>query len=157
MAAAQAAPALAADALCCLGLGFLLGALYDLARFLLGDRRAACFAADMGAFCLAAVLLCSFSASRSRAGTVRWYMAAALLAGDAGYFGVLAPATRTLENWLRWLLTRPVALLALAVGWPVRHMAECVHRAHHEKKQKKAQARRTKQLQKNAKVLYNSK
>ena len=98
MAAAQAAPALAADALCCLGLGFLLGALYDLARFLLGDRKSACFAADMGAFCLAAVLLCSFSASRSRAGTVRWYMAAALLAGDAGYFGVLAPATRTLEN-----------------------------------------------------------
>ena len=64
MAAAQAAPALAADALCCLGLGFLLGALYDLARFLLGDRRAACFAADVGAYCLAAVLLCSFSASR---------------------------------------------------------------------------------------------
>ena len=127
MAAAQAAPELAADALCCLGLGFLLGALYDLARFLLGDRKSACFAADMG------------------------------LAGDAGYFGVLAPATRTLENWLRWLLTRPAALLALAVGWPVRHMAECVHRAHHEKKQKKAQARRTKQLQKNAKVLYNSK
>ena len=99
MAAAQAAPELAADALCCLGLGFLLGALYDLARFLLGDRKSACFAADMGAFCLAAVLLCVFA----------------------------------------------------------RHMAECVHRAHHEKKQKKAQARRTKQLQKNAKVLYNSK
>ena len=81
---------------------------------------------------------------------------------EAVKFGVcfllmLAPATCTLENWLRWLLTRPVALLALAVGWPVRHMAECVHRAHHEKKQKKAQARRTKQLQKNAKVLYNSK
>ena len=102
MAAAQAAPALAADALCCLGLGFLLGALYDLARFLLGDRRAACFAADVGAFCLAAVLLCSFSASRSRAGTVRWYMAAALLAGDMGYFSVLAPATRTLEGWIKW-------------------------------------------------------
>lgn len=68
MATAQAAPALAADALCCLGLGFLLGALYDLARFLLGDRRAACFAADVGAFCLAAVLLCSFSASRSPGG-----------------------------------------------------------------------------------------
>ena len=102
MAAAQAAPALAADALCCLGLGFLLGALYDLARFLLGDRRAACFAADVGAFCLAAVLLCSFSASRSRAGTVRWYMAAALLAGDMGYFSVLTPATRTLEGWIKW-------------------------------------------------------
>ena len=48
MAAAQAAPELAADALCCLGLGFLLGALYDLARFLLGDRKSACFAADSG-------------------------------------------------------------------------------------------------------------
>lgn len=157
MAAAQAAPALAADALCCLGLGFLLGALYDLARFLLGDRRTACFAADVGAFCLAAVLLCSFSASRSRAGTVRWYMAAALLAGDMGYFSVLAPATRTLEGWIKWLLTRPAALLALAVGWPVRRMAECARRAYREKKQKKAQARRIKQLQKNAKVLYNSK
>ena len=92
-----------------------------------------------------------------RAGTVRWYMAAALLAGDMGYFSVLAPATRTLEGWIKWLLTRPAALLALAVGWPVRRMAECVRRAYREKKQKKAQARRTKQLQKNAKVLYNSK
>ena len=77
-----------------------------------------------------------------------------LLGVIPGVQSLLSQAGDSLAAALAPAVARQVAL---AVGWPVRHMAECVHRAHHEKKQKKAQARRTKQLQKNAKVLYNSK
>lgn len=155
MAVAQTAPHMAADMLCCLGLGFLLGAVYDLARFLAGDSRPVCFVADLAAFVLAALLLTSFAAGRSWAGAVRWYMSASLLFGDAGYFLVLAPATRAVEDFIKWLLSRPFVLtgmLLCPIGRAVGRAA-CRRTG---KMREKVRTNRAKRLQKNAKVLYNS-
>ena len=155
MTVAQAGPYMAADMLCCLGLGFLLGAVYDLIRFFAGDSRPVCFAADLAAFVLAALLLTSFAASRSWAGAVRWYMSGSLLLGDAGYFLVLAPATRAVEDFIKWLLSRPFVLTVLLLC-PIGRLLQGTARRKAGKMREKSRANRAKRLQKNAKVLYNS-
>lgn len=158
---ALAAPAQAlADALCCVGLGFLLAAVYDLARILLGRGRMVCLVLDLAAFLLAAVLLCSFAACRSYSGVVRWYMAAGLLGGLAGYLRVVAPVTRAADRAIKWLLTRPFALCYLLV---LRPLGRLLRRAGAKLRQifvQKTKTRRKflhrKQLQKQGRVLYNS-
>lgn len=156
MVALVAPPYVLADMLCCLGLGFLLAAVYDLARFFLGASRPVCFVLDLLAFLLAAVLLCSFAASRSYSGVVRWYMAAALLAGLAGYFWVLGPATRAVQTAIKWVLGRPFVLLWLLVLRPVfRLVAKAVGQTR-QKMRNKAEIRHKKQLKSKAKMLYNS-
>lgn len=158
---AQIAPTMAlADTLCCVGLGFLLAALYDLGRILLGGTRPVCFVLDLAGFLLAAVLLCSFAACRSYSGVVRWYMAAGLLGGLAGYLRVLAPATRAADRLIKWTLTRPFALLWLLVLRPLgrllRRAASAAARAAGQKNRARRKLKRRKQLQKQARVLYNS-
>lgn len=158
---ALAAPAQAlADCLCCVGLGFLLAAVYDLARILLGRGRLVCFVLDLAAFLLAAVLLCSFAACRSFSGVVRWYMAAGLLGGLAGYLRVVAPVTRAADRGIKWLLTRPFALLWLLVLRPLWRLAGQIAARTRQKFVQKTKARRKflrrKQLQKQGRVLYNS-
>ncbi len=156
MVAHIAVPLALADSLCCLGLGFLLAVLYDAGRLVFGSAKPVCFVLDLAAFLLAAVLLCSFSASRSYSGVVRWYMAAGLLAGLAGYFFVLAPATQAMQRLLRWALSRPFVLLWLLAGRPAARLAGRAWGKAAAKRRNKAAKRRTKQLQKTAKVLYNS-
>lgn len=158
---AQIPPAMAlADALCCVGLGFLLAALYDLGRILLGSTGPVCLVLDLAAFLLAAVLLCSFAACRSYSGVVRWYMAAGLLGGLGGYMRVLAPATRAADRLIKWVLTRPFALLWLLALRPAGRLlrgAVCAAAAAAgQKNRARRKLKRRKQLQKQAKVLYNS-
>ena len=71
MVALAAPPYVLADTLCCLGLGFFLAVCYDLARFVFGGSRPVCFVLDVAAAFAAAVLACSFAASRSYSG-VTW-------------------------------------------------------------------------------------
>ena len=153
-------PMVLADALCCVGLGFLLAALYDLARILLGRAGVVCFVLDLAAFFLAAVLLCSFAACRSYSGVVRWYMAAGLLGGLAGYLRVLAPVTRAADRLIKWALTRPCARLWLLVLRPAGRLlggaARAALAAAGQKNRARRKLKRRKQLQKQAKVLYNS-
>lgn len=156
MVALVAPPYVVADMLCCLGLGFLLAAIYDLARFFMGDSKPVCFLLDLLAFLLAAVLLCSFAASRSYSGVVRWYMGAALLAGLAGYFWVLAPASRAVQTAVKWALSRPFVLVWLLMVRPIWRAIRRLVRAIRQKLQKKARKRRKKQLKSKAQVLYNS-
>lgn len=145
-----------ADTLCCLGLGFLLAALYDAVRCLLGNAKPVCFVLDMAAFFLAAVLLCSFSASRSYSGVVRWYMVAGLGCGMIGYFFVLAPSTERLHTLLMWGITLPFRLLWILLIKPIGRLIKVKRFAAVQKHRTKAAKRRTKQLQKKAQVLYNS-
>ena len=156
MVALAAPPYAVADMLCCLGLGFLLAAVYDLARFFLGSSKPVCFVLDLGAYLAAAVLLYSFAASRSYSGVVRWYMAAALLAGLAGYFFVLAPATRALQTAIKWVLSRPFVLLWLVALRPFGRLWRRLWRLTGQKMRTGAKKRRKKQLKSKAQVLYNS-
>lgn len=156
MVALAAPPYVVADMLCCLGLGFLLAALYDLARFFFGDTRPVCFVLDVTAYLAAAVLLYSFAASRSYSGVVRWYMAAALAAGLAGYFFVLAPATRAAQTAVKWVLSRPFVLLWLVAVRPLGRLFARLWRHTGQKMRLHAKKRRKKQLKSKARMLYNS-
>lgn len=158
---ALAAPRLAlADTLCCLGLGFLLAALYDLARILLGGAKPVCFVLDLAAFALAGLLLGGFAACRSYSGVVRWYMAAGLCGGLAGYFWGIAPATRAADRRIKWLLTRPFALAWLLALRPLAGLlgrfAQSICANFVKKKGARRKLKRTKQLQNQGRVLYNS-
>lgn len=158
---ALAEPRLAlADVLCCVGLGFLLAALCDLARILLGRSKLVSFVLDTAAFALAGVLLLSFAACRSYSGVVRWYMAAGLCGGMAGYFFGIAPATRAADRMIKWLLTRPFALAYRLLLRPLAGLLGRMCRTSLDLFEKKKSARRklkrTKQLQNQGRVLYNS-
>ena len=93
---------LAADLSACLALGVLLAGMLLAGRAVLGGTKAARFVLDVAGFALAAVLLCGFSATRSAAGALRWYMLPALAAG----------------LWAGWLTLGPAVLYAarLAMG-----------------------------------------
>lgn len=145
-----------ADALCCLGLGLLLAVGYDAARWLLGGSRPVCFVLDLTVFACAAVLLHSFAAGRSYSGIVRWYMAAGAAAGLCSYFFVLAPGLAALRSFVQWLVLLPVRLVWITAVRPVGRL--CGRKASRtaQKLRSTLVKRQTKQLQKKAKVLYNS-
>lgn len=145
-----------ADALCCLGLGLLLAAVYDGARWLLGGSRPVCLVLDLAAFACAAVLLHSFAAGRSYSGTVRWYMAAGAAVGLWGYFFVLAPGLAALRNLVKWLVLLPVRLFWITAVRPVGRLCGRGAGRTRKKLHSALVKRQTKQLQKKAKVLYNS-
>lgn len=150
-------PMALADVLCCLGLGLAVAALYDGAIFLFGRRVVLLL--DIFAFVLAGILACSYAASRSYAGVVRWYHLAGMAMGAAAYQNVLAPATFRLRRFLLWLLGLPLRMLWRVAAVPAKHFAGWVRDkrcAAIEKKRLKARQKRIKQLQTTAKVLYNS-
>lgn len=145
-----------ADALCCLGLGLLLAVVYDGARWLLGGSRPVCLILDLAAFACAAVLLHSFAAGRSYSGIVRWYMVAGAAAGLWGYFFVLAPGLAAVRSLARWLVLLPVRLVWLTAVRPVGRLCGRGADRTAQKLHGALVKRQTKQLQKTAKVLYNS-
>ena len=156
MVALAAPPYVLADTLCCLGLGFFLAVCYDLARFFLGGSRPVCFVLDLTAFACAAVLLHSFAAGRSYSGVVRWYMVAGTVAGLWGYFFVLASGLGTLRSLAEWLVLLPVRLTWITAVRPVGRLCGRRLERTREKLHSAVVKRQTKQLQKKAKVLYNS-
>lgn len=156
MVALATPPYVLADTLCCLGLGFLLAVLYDLARFFLGGSRAAFFVLDVGCALAAAVLACSFAASRSFSGTVRWYMAAGIALGLAGYFYVLAPGCAAAQRLIKWTLARPAVLLWLLAVRPAARLARQTGCAAVGQIRRGVKKRRKKQLKNKGRVLYNS-
>lgn len=145
-----------ADSLCCLGLGLLLAAGYDFARWMLGDSRPVCFVLDLTAFAAAAILLYSFAAGRSYSGEIRWYMAAGTVAGLCGYFFVLAPGLDALRRFAGWMLLLPVRLIWIFALRPIGRLFGRSADKAGKKLHAAAVKRQTKQLQKKAKVLYNS-
>ncbi len=156
MVALAAPPYVLADTLCCLGLGFFLAVCYDLARFFLGGSRPVCFVLDLAAAFAAAVLACGFAASRSYSGVVRWYMAAGLALGLAGYFFVLAPGCAAVQRLIKWVLSRPFALAWLLAARPAGRLAGRAAGRAGKKFRAAAQKRRKKQLKNKGRVLYNS-
>ena len=156
MVALAAPPYVLADTLCCLGLGFFLAACYDLARFFLGGSRPVCFVLDLAAALAAAVLACSFAASRSYSGVVRWYMAAGLVLGLAGYCVVLAPGCAAAQRLVKWTIARPFVLLWLLAVRPLARLCGRAAHAAGNKLSAAAKKRRKKQLKNKARVLYNS-
>ena len=156
MVALAAPPYVLADTLCCLGLGFFLAVCYDLARFVFGGSRPVCFVLDLTVFACAAVLLHSFAAGRSYSGAVRWYMVVGTAAGLWGYFFVLAPGLGTLRSLAEWLVLLPVRLTWITAVRPVGRLCGRRLERTREKLHSAMVKRQTKQLQKKAKVLYNS-
>ena len=71
MTAAQGAAQIWPDVLCCLGQGLLVACLYDAARSVLGRARLTLFVLDLAGFLLAGLMVFSYGASRSWAGSVR--------------------------------------------------------------------------------------
>ena len=156
MVALAAPPYVLADTLCCLGLGFFLAVCYDLARFAFGGSRPVCFVLDVAAAFAAAVLACSFAASRSYSGVVRWYMAAGLALGLAGYFFVLAPGCAAVQRLVKWTIARPFVLVWLLAVRPLVRLCVRAARAAGSKLSASAKKRRKKQLKNKGRVLYNS-
>lgn len=156
MVALAAPPYVLADTLCCLGLGFFLAVCYDLARFFFGGSRPVCFVLDLAAALAAAVLACSFAASRSYSGVVRWYMAVGLALGLAGYFFVLAPGCAAAQRLVKWTIARPFVLLWLLAVRPLARLCGRTARAAGNKLNAAVKKRRKKQLKNKARVLYNS-
>lgn len=156
MVALAAPPYVLADTLCCMGLGFFLAACYDLARFFLGGSRPVCFVLDTAAALAAAVLACGFAASRSYSGVVRWYMAAGLALGLAGYFFVLSPGCAAAQRLIKWALARPFVLLWLLAARPFARLCARTARAMGGKLSAAAKKHRKKQLKNKGRVLYNS-
>ena len=115
-------PLALADVLCCLGLGLAVAALYDGVLFLFGRRVV--LPLDIAAFVLAGILACSYAASRSYAGVVRWYHLAGMAAGAAAYQNVLAPATFRLRRLILWVLGLPLRLLVRIAASPARRLKE---------------------------------
>ena len=137
------------------GAGLLLAAVYDLARFFWAAQTGVLCAGFGGISCGGGAAV-QLAASRSYSGVVRWYMAAALLAGLAGYFFVLAPATRALQAAIKWVLSRPFVLLWLVA---LRHFLGACGGGFgglRTKNARRRQKRQKKQLKSKAQVLYNS-
>lgn len=145
-----------ADASGCLALGVLLaGALLAL-RAALGESRAARALRDLAGAVLAAAGLCSFAASRSAAGAVRWYMLAALAAGLWAGQTALGPAVRRAAALARWAAAAPLRLVFHRALAPAAGRLGAATGRKWRKIRLRSQKRRKKRLQKNAGVLYNS-
>ena len=149
-------PYVLADTLCCLGLGFFLAVCYDMSRFVFGGSRPVCFVLDGAAAFAAAVLACSFAASRSYSGVVRWYMAAGLALGLAGYFFVLAPGCAAAQRLVKWTIARPFVFVWLLALRPLARLCGRAAGAARDKLRAAAKKRRKKQLKNKGCVLYNS-
>ena len=138
------------DMLCCLGLGLLTAALHDALTLPVGQ-----FWRDIAAFALAAVLLQGFAAARSVSGIPRGYMAAAMLAGAAGYTWVAAPVTAALRRWAWWIITRPFCLIFIPLSF-LAHFLWGRLKARAAKGIKIVKKRSKNKLKKTGRVLYNS-
>ena len=87
-------------------------------------------------------------------------LAAGLAGGLAGYFWGIAPATRAADRTIKWLLTRPFALAHVLVLRPLAGLLAGAARGAYagfvQKKNARRKLKRTKQLQNQGRVLYNS-
>jgi hypothetical protein len=115
------------DALQCMGLGLLAGAV----RCCLPRRRAGALCADFLLAVLTLLALQSFSACRSAQGVLRWYMLGGAAAGAAAGEALLAPVQAAVLS--RVILPKKQA-----------------------SKHKKTGKMRKKRLQKAPELLYNS-
>ncbi len=138
------------DSVQCMGLGLLAAVL----RCLLPMRRGRLhFWPDFLCTGTALILLQSFAACRSGAGTLRWYMLIGLAFGAAAGEAVLAP----LRAGICEILLAPFLVLRRRVLLPLWKKAERSSIARKEEKtQQKLSKKRTKQLQKHGTILYNS-
>ena len=122
----------------------------------LGGTKAARFVLDVAGFALAAVLLCGFSASRSAAGALRWYMLPALAAGLWAGWLTLGPTVLYAARLARWAAALPFRLTLRLAVLPAGARLGGFARDKWRKIRSRSRKRRKKRLQKNAGLLYNS-
>ena len=122
----------------------------------LGGTKAARFVLDVAGFALAAVLLCGFSATRSAAGALRWYMLLALAAGLWAGWLTLGPAVLYAARLARWAAALPFRLTLRLAVLPAGARLGGFARDKWRKIRSRSRKRRKKRLQKNAGLLYNS-
>lgn len=146
----------AADLSGCLALGVLLAGALLAAQAALGGRPLARFFQDVLGFALAAVLLCGFAATRSAAGSVRWYMLGALAAGVWAGRRALGPALLRAAALARWAAALPLRLAFRLAVAPAAARLGAFAGSRWRKIRIQSRKRRKKRLQKNAGVLYNS-
>lgn len=147
------------DVLWCLGIGMALAALRDVLSLVFGNSRPVCLVLDLTAFAAAAVLACGFAAGLSASGRVRWYMAAAMVLGAAGWYWALADGIHWLAGTLLRLLTWPMRLVSRRILAPARRrFRQWISRHKAQKsagKRQKTQKKRKITLQNRGRVLYN--
>jgi hypothetical protein len=148
-------PLLAAnDFLQCMGIGLLTAFL----RALFPMRRGRVhFLSDF--FCVGAalILLQSFAACRSSAGTLRWYMLAGLAIGAFAGEALLAPVRAAICHGVYCIVTAPFRaawrfVLKPLIGWIQKRLETQRQKRVYKILRKK----RKKQLQKPGALLYNS-
>ncbi len=122
----------------------------------LGGTKAARFVLDVAGFALAAVLLCGFSATRSAAGALRWYMLPALAAGLWAGWLTLGPTVLYAARLARWAAALPFRLTLRLAVLPAGARLGGFARDKWRKIRSRSRKRRKKRLQKNAGLLYNS-
>ena len=122
----------------------------------LGGTKAARFVLDVAGFALAAVLLCGFSATRSAAGALRWYMLPALAAGLWAGWLTLGPTVLYAARLARWAAALPFRLTLRLAVLPAGARLGGFASDKWRKIRSRSRKRRKKRLQKNAGLLYNS-
>lgn len=137
------------EILACLGLGALVGA----ARSLAPGRGRGAILPDALLVGLVLLLLQSYAAGYSQAGSLRWYMAGAGAAGAGVAHALLAPVVR----WILQLLLEPGRALARwALAPAARACGEHLRQKQQAYRQKRAAKKEKKILQKERRMLYNS-
>lgn len=140
----------------CLALGVLLAGMLLAGQAALGGTKIARFVLDVAGFALAAVLLCGFSATRSAAGALRWYMLPALAAGLWAGWLTLGPTVLYAARLARWAAALPFRLTLRLAVLPAGARLGGFARDKWRKIRSRSRKRRKKRLQKNAGLLYNS-
>lgn len=152
--APQTPPLLALrDAVCCMGLGFLVSLLRALAPC---RRSAFTFWADFFAVGAALLLGQGYAAQRAAAGELRWYMIVALALGAAAAQGTAGALFAGMRKAAAEALRLPVRFCckqaAVGLAWLQRRFM----RSRAGKSRKTLRKNPKKQLPKHQKVLYNS-
>ena len=99
------------DAISAVGVGLVIALLWDLLRLAAGKNKCLLFLCDLLTFLFAAVVLVSFSVSKTYTGQLRWYMEAGALLGFLAYLQLIAPVTKNLWNTVCHLICLPFLIL----------------------------------------------
>lgn len=144
------------DAVSAGGVGLALAILYDVLHLLAGKGRVRLFISDLLTFAAAAVLLVSFSLSKTYTGQLRWYMAAGALAGFLAFRQLISPLLAFLVHKIIWLLCLPFCLCLRYLLRPVGQGIKKAFASLFKMAARSADRRREKRRKKKGRVLYDS-
>lgn len=144
------------DAVSAAGVGLVLAFCWDAMRLLAGKGKIRLFICDILTFLLAALVLVSFSVSKTYSGHLRWFMTAGAFLGFVAYLQLVAPFTKRVFSGVCWALGLPFVLTFRHILCP---LGKGLQNAAHSLSGRAAAAakKRRKRRHKKGSVLYDSK